>query len=95
MKLEQPGKIGSECELNARRDSPVGKSVRTELSGCGLKSHSSQLCIVTSKNPRVVNTICINYFSANVITCARFCLKQMSRLTKAMLEIKCEHWANG
>ena len=28
----------------------------------------------------------------NVITCARFCLKQMWRLTKAIAKMKCEHW---
>ena len=31
--------------------------------------------------------------ATNVITCARFSLKQMWRLTKAMTEMKCEHWA--
>ena len=29
----------------------------------------------------------------NVITCARFCLKQTWWLGKAMAEMKCEHWA--
>ena len=29
---------------------------------------------------------------ANVITCARFHLKQMWRLTKTIAEMKCEHW---
>ena len=28
----------------------------------------------------------------SVITCARFCLKQMWRLTKVMVEMKYEHW---
>ena len=27
----------------------------------------------------------------HVITCVRFCLKQMLGLTKAMVEMKCEH----
>ena len=30
--------------------------------------------------------------AANVITCARFALQEMWRLTKTMAEIKCEHW---
>ena len=31
------------------------------------------------------------YSAADVITCARFCLKQNWRLTKAIAEMKCEH----
>ena len=39
----------------------------------------------------------VNYMNkflvlGNVITCARFCLKQMWRLTKAIAKMKCEHW---
>ena len=37
--------------------------------------HSGQLSIATSKNPSVVNTICIDSFHYNVITCARLRLK--------------------
>ena len=36
--------------------------------------------------------ISINHSAANVITFARFCLKQMWWLTKAIAEMKCEHW---
>ena len=61
------------------------------ISGHGFKSHSGQLSIATSKDPSVVNTICINHFAAKVITCARFHLKQMWRLKKAVAEMKCEH----
>ena len=32
------------------------------------------------------------YTTTNVITCARFQLKQMWRLTIAMTAMKCEHW---
>ena len=48
------------------------------------------------KNPSVVNTIRIDSticIATNVIICARFRLKQMWRLTKAMVEMKHEHWA--
>ena len=51
-----------------------------------------QLSVATSKNPTVMNTICINHSAASVITCARFLLKQTWRLTKAIAEMKCEHW---
>ena len=51
-----------------------------------------KLSIATSKNPLVVNTIRINSFCYNVITCARFHLKQMWRLMKAKTEMKREHW---
>ena len=41
----------------------------------------------------MVNTICICSFHYNhVITCAKFHLKQMWGLTKAMAEMKREHW---
>ena len=57
--------------------------------GCGFKSHSSQLSIATSKNPSVVNTICISSFRyTHVITSRKFRLKQTWRLTKAMTEMK-------
>ena len=65
--------------------------IYTEFSGRGFKSHLGQLSIATSKNPSVVNTIYINSFRYNVITCARLRLKQMWRLTKAKTEMKCEH----
>ena len=70
----------------------IYNSVWTEFSGCGFKSHSGQLSITTSENPSVMNTICINHFIAKVITCVRFCLKQMWWLTKAIAEMKCKHW---
>ena len=37
--------------------------------------HSGQLSIAASKNPSVMNTICINSFRYNVTTCARLRLK--------------------
>ena len=64
-----------------------------ELSGPGFKSYSSQLSIATSKNPSVVNTICMCSFRCtHLIICASFPLKQMWRLTKAIVEMKREHW---
>ena len=57
-----------------------------------VQSHSGQLSIATSKNHSVVNTICINSFRYNVISCVRLCLKQMWWLTKAKTEMKREHW---
>ena len=62
MKLEWLCKVGSESELNSLRDSSVGWGVWMEFSGCWFKSHSGQLSIATSRNPSVVNTICINSF---------------------------------
>ena len=50
-----------------------------------------QLSIATSKNPSVMNTICINSFRyTHVITSTKFRLKQAWRLTKAMAEMKCD-----
>ena len=40
------------------------------------------------KNPSVVNTICIDSFRYNMITCARL---QMCRPTKANTEMKRQH----
>ena len=49
--------------------------------------HSGQLSIATSKNPSVVNTICISSFRyTHVITSRKFRLKQTRRLKKAMAE---------
>ena len=49
-----------------RRDNTDQKP---EFSGLVFKSHSDQLSIATSKNPSVVNTICISSFRyAHVIT---------------------------
>ena len=62
-----------------------------EFGDCEFKSHSGQLSIATSKNPSVVNTICINHPTANVNTYARFSLRQMWRLTKAMAKMKRQH----
>ena len=44
----------------------------------------------TSKNPSVVNTICIDSFRYCDYLC-KISLKQMWQLTKAMAEMKCEH----
>ena len=64
-----------------------------EFSGRGFISHSGQLSTATSQNPSVVNTICINSLCCRyVVTCARFRLKQMWQLTKAMAKLKHEHW---
>ena len=62
-----------------------------EFSGRGFKSHPGQRSIATSKNPSGVNTLCINSFRYNVITCGTLHLKQMWRLTKANSEMKHEH----
>ena len=63
----------------------------TQANGCRFKSHTGQHSIATSKNPSVVNTICISHSAANVINCARLC-KQMWWLKKAIAEMKCKHW---
>ena len=39
----------------------------------------------------VANNIYINHSAPNVITCAKFRLKQTWQLTRALAEIKCEH----
>ena len=39
-----------------------------------------------------MNTICINSFRYNLITCARLRLKAMWRLTKTKTKMKREHW---
>ena len=61
MTLEQLYEVGSGCKLNSWPDSSVFQSVWTEFSGCGLKFHSRQLSIATSKNPTVVNIILYIY----------------------------------
>ena len=59
--------------------------------GIGFKFHSGQLSIATSKNPSVMNTICINSFrSTHVINSTKFRLKQTWRLTKTIAEMKCD-----
>ena len=64
-----------------------------EHSGRGFKSKWGQLSIATSQKPSVVNSICISSFPcSHVITCARFRLNQMWRLTKTMSRINGEHW---
>ena len=40
----------------------------TEFSGRGFRSHSGQVSIATSKNPSVVNTICVNSFLIPLLT---------------------------
>ena len=73
-------------ESNSVESSSV---VWTEFSGRGFKSHSGQLSIATSKNPSVVNTICISSFRYTyAITSRKIRLKQMWRLMKAMTEMK-------
>ena len=62
------------------------------ISGQGFKSHSGQLSIATSKNPSVVNTICIDSLHYNVITCARLHLtSKCGDWRRQKTEIKPEH----
>ena len=65
---------------------------RTEFNDRGLKSHSGHLSIVTSKMlQRWI--ACVSIHSTNsVIASARFRLKQMWRLAKAVTKMICEHW---
>ena len=59
--------------------------------GRGFKSHSGKLSIATSKNPWVMNTICINSFCyTHVITSTKIQWKQTWWLTKAIAEMKCD-----
>ena len=44
-------KVGSECQVNTWSEESVGQSVSTEFSTRGIKSHSGQLSIASSKNP--------------------------------------------
>ena len=57
---------------------------------------SGRNSVVVGSNPtqamNTVNTICISHSTANMITCARLCLKQMWQLKKAIAEMKCKHW---
>ena len=92
IKLELLYRVGYECKFNSWPNSSVSWSIWAELSGCGFRSHSGQLCIASSKNLSVMNTTCINHFAANVITCARVCIKQMLRWTKGIAKMKCDHW---
>ena len=68
----------------------------TDLFLYPLKTSENQRYIETSemKWGLVLNFSLLAHLSlaTNVITCARFRLKQMWRLTKAMAELKCEHW---
>ena len=66
-----------------------------EFSGRGFKSHSDQLFIATSKNFPVRIPYVLIHSSTNMITCARFRLKQILRLTKTMAERKREHSTLG
>ena len=60
-----------------------------EFSGCGFKSHSSQLSIATLKNPPVVNKICISSFrDTHVIISRTFQLKKTWQLPKAIAEME-------
>ena len=62
-----------------------------EFSGHGFKSHPRQLSAATSKNPSVMNTICITSFRyTDVITSTKLRLKHTWRLTKAIAEMKCD-----
>ena len=72
----------------------VAQSVRPSewnSSGRGFKFHSGQISTATSKYPSMMIAICINHSAANVITCTRFHLKQIWRLTNAIVEMKWEH----
>ena len=70
-------------------DSFLGCGVWTEFSGSGLKSHSGKLSVAISKNPSVVNIICVRTFCyTNVITSTKFRLKWTLQLTKAIAEMK-------
>ena len=65
---------------------------RTEFNDRGLKSHSGHLSIVTSKMLQGW-IACVSIHSTNsVIASARFRLKQMWRLAKAVTKMICEHW---
>ena len=54
--------LGSECKMNSWPEYSVDYIVSTELSGRGSKSLSGQFSVATSKNPSMVNTICVNSF---------------------------------
>ena len=70
-------------------DSFLGCSVITEFSGHVLKSHSSKLSVAISKNPLVVNIICVRTFCCtHVITSTKFRLKWTFQLTKVITETK-------
>ena len=68
------------------------KDFWSSYSGRGFKSHSGEISIATSKILQWWITYVSIYPGTNVITCARFCLKQMWRLTKTIAKTKCEHW---
>ena len=94
MKLEELYKVSSECKLNSWPDNLFRLRVWMEFGGRGFKSQSGQLSLTTSQNPSVVNTInTISFCYTHVITCARYQLKQMWQLPKAIAEIKSKHWA--
>ena len=62
-----------------------------EFRGFGFKSHSGQLSIATSKNPLLVNTICIYSFRNTYrITSTKFRSKLTWRLTKTIAKMKCD-----
>ena len=63
-----------------------------EFSGRGFKSHSGQLSIATSKIFQWWLPYVSIHSATNVINCAKFRLKQIWRLTKAMAKVKCKHW---
>ena len=65
---------------------------------------SEQNSVAAGSNPTQVNFLQlllksfngeyhIYHPATNMITCARFCLKQMWQLAKAMVEMKHKHWA--
>ena len=71
-------------------DISVGQSNWTEFSGRGFKSHSGQLSITTSKNPSVVNTICIISFRyTHVITYRKLRLNKRGDWRRQTAETKC------
>ena len=49
--------------------------------------NSGQFSVATSKNPSVMNTICIIHSATLVITSSKFKLKQTWRLMKAIAEM--------
>ena len=52
--------VGSESKLNSWPDSLVGYRIWAQFIGRGLKYHSGQLSMATSKNLSMVNIIYIN-----------------------------------
>ena len=91
IKLELLYKNRPEFELKSCSDRSVGYSVWTGFSGYRFKCHSGQLSIATSRNPSVVNTICISSFSnTHVIMYRKLSLNKHGDLLRPTSEMKCD-----